>query len=108
MHQSQHEMDEEGISSEYRRQLAENFFYKFFLHVALAVDPEQVAAANVSAANHHDRPLSLGDAGVHRVSGTLPRDASRSSSAPPSSRPPARSSTRRTCRCRPAVCTRRW
>jgi xanthine dehydrogenase/oxidase len=57
---SQHEMDEEGISRAYRRQLAENFFYKFVLHVALAVDPEQVAEANVSAANHHDRPLSLG------------------------------------------------
>ena len=53
-------MDEEGISTDYRRQLAENFFYKFFLHVALAVNPEQVAPANVSAANHHDRPLSSG------------------------------------------------
>ena len=27
-------MDEEGISRDYRRRLAENFFYKFFLHVA--------------------------------------------------------------------------
>jgi xanthine dehydrogenase/oxidase len=57
---SQHEMDEEGISRAYRRQLAENFFYKFALHVALAVDLNQVAAENVSAANHHDRPLSSG------------------------------------------------
>lgn len=53
-------MEEEGISTEYRRQLAENFFYKFFLHVALAVNPKQVAPTNASAANHHDRPLSSG------------------------------------------------
>jgi xanthine dehydrogenase/oxidase len=53
-------MDEEGIGTDYRRQLAENFFYKFFLHMALAVDPAQVAPENVSAANHHDRPLSTG------------------------------------------------
>ena len=57
---SQHEMDEEGISRAYRRQLAENYLYKFFLHVALAVDSKQVAAANVSAANHQVRPLSSG------------------------------------------------
>ena len=54
------EMDEEGISSEYRRQLAENFFFKFFLHVAVAVDPTQVSPENVSAANHLERPLSHG------------------------------------------------
>ncbi len=53
-------MDEEGITTEYRRQLAENFFYKFFVHVALAVNPKQVAPENRSAANHHDRPLSSG------------------------------------------------
>ena len=53
-------MDEEGISSDYRRQLAENFFYKFFLHVALAVDPRRWQPENVSAANHLDRPLSSG------------------------------------------------
>jgi len=53
-------MEEEGISTAYRRQLAENFFYKFFLHVALAVKPERVAPENISAANHHDRPLSYG------------------------------------------------
>ena len=44
-------MDEEGIRTDYRRQLAENFFYKFFLHVAHAIKPEQVAPRNVSAAN---------------------------------------------------------
>jgi xanthine dehydrogenase/oxidase len=53
-------MEEEGISTEYRRQLAENFFYKFFLHVALAVNPQQVAPENVSAANHYERSLSSG------------------------------------------------
>jgi xanthine dehydrogenase/oxidase len=53
-------MEEEGISDEYRRRLAENFFYKFFLHVALAVNPKQVAPENRSAADHHDRPLSSG------------------------------------------------
>jgi xanthine dehydrogenase/oxidase len=54
------ERDEEAISTAYRRQLAESFFYKFFLHVALAARPDQVAPANVSAANHPDRPLSVG------------------------------------------------
>ena len=53
-------MDEEGIGTDYRLRLAENFFYKFFLHVALAVKPERVAPANASAANHRDRPLSSG------------------------------------------------
>src|SRR5436305_13644848 len=53
-------MDEEGISRAYRRQLAEDYFYKFFLHVALAVDSKRVGPANVSAASHRDRPLSTG------------------------------------------------
>ena len=57
---SQPEMDEEGISRSYRRQMAENFFYKFFLHIALAVDSKLVGGAIVSAANHHERPLSTG------------------------------------------------
>ena len=35
-------MEEEGISTEYRLQLAENFFYKFFLHIALSIKPELV------------------------------------------------------------------
>ena len=58
--QGQAPVDEEAISTDYRRRLAENFFYKFFLHVALAVNPKQVAPENLSAANHHDRPLSSG------------------------------------------------
>jgi xanthine dehydrogenase/oxidase len=53
-------MEEEGISTDYRRQLAENLFYKFFLPVALAVNPKQVAPENMSAAVQHDRPLSSG------------------------------------------------
>jgi len=54
------EMDEEGISSDYRRSLAESFFYKFFVHVAVAIDPAQVAAENISAAHHPERPLAQG------------------------------------------------
>lgn len=53
-------MDEEGISLAYRRRLAENLFYKFFLHVAVETDPGQVAPENVSAPVHYERPLSTG------------------------------------------------
>jgi xanthine dehydrogenase/oxidase len=53
-------MDEEGITTEYRLQLAENFFYKFFLHVALATNPQLVSPLSKSAANHDVRPLSTG------------------------------------------------
>lgn len=51
-------MDEEGITTEYRKQLAENFFYRFFLHVAAELDPKKVDERNLSAANHDIRPLS--------------------------------------------------
>ena len=53
-------MEEEGITTEYRLQLAETFFYKFFLHVALKRNPEAVKSEYVSAANHDIRPLSTG------------------------------------------------
>lgn len=53
-------MEEEGISTEYRLQLAENFFYKFFLHMAFSVKPELVSSKTQSAANHDVRPLSSG------------------------------------------------
>lgn len=53
-------MEEEGISTEYRLQLAENFFYKFFLHIALAEKPELINSRIESAANHDVRPLSTG------------------------------------------------
>lgn len=51
-------MEEEGLTNEYRRQLAETFFYKFFLHVASQVNPKDVKAELLSAANHDIRPLS--------------------------------------------------
>jgi len=53
-------MDEEGIRTDYRRQLAENLFYKFFLNVTLALNPQGTVAENRSAATQHDRPLSTG------------------------------------------------
>ncbi|MDR3636017.1 MAG: molybdopterin-dependent oxidoreductase [Isosphaeraceae bacterium] len=53
-------MDEEGFTEEYRTQLVENFFYKFFLHVALRISPGAVAPVNRSAADHPERPLSTG------------------------------------------------
>ena len=53
-------MEEEGICTEYRRQLAENFFYKFFLHIALATHSKLVSPKIASAANHEVRPLSSG------------------------------------------------
>lgn len=53
-------MEGEGITLEYRKQLAETFFYKFFLHVAHEANPESVKAEHVSAANHDIRPLSTG------------------------------------------------
>ncbi len=53
-------MDEEGITNEYRKQLAETFLYKFFLHVASETNPKSVKAENMSAANHDIRPMSHG------------------------------------------------
>ena len=53
-------MDEEGVTTEYRLQLAENFLYKFFVHVALAMKPDSVNPINRSAGNHDVRPLSTG------------------------------------------------
>lgn len=53
-------MEEEGISTTYRLQLAENFFYKFFLHVALSIKPKLIDSKVASAANHDVRPLSTG------------------------------------------------
>jgi len=53
-------MEEEGITTAYRLQLAETFFYKFFLYVAQKIHPEEVKPEYVSAANHDIRPLSIG------------------------------------------------
>ncbi len=53
-------MDEEGITNEYRQQLAETFFYKFYLHVAHKLNPKDVKDEYVSGANHDIRPMSHG------------------------------------------------
>ncbi len=53
-------MDEEGLTNEYRMQLAETFAYKFFLHVAAERDKKSVKPENLSAAHHDIRPLSTG------------------------------------------------
>ena len=53
-------MEEEGFTGEYRAQLVESFFYKFFLHVAKGVSAGAVAPANLSAADQRERPISTG------------------------------------------------
>lgn len=53
-------MEEEGMTIEYRRQLAKNFFYKFFLHVLVELKPSEVDKRLHSAAHHDERPLSQG------------------------------------------------
>jgi xanthine dehydrogenase/oxidase len=53
-------MDEEGITTAYRTQLAETFFYKFFLHVVNERNPKELKKEYVSAANHDIRALSQG------------------------------------------------
>lgn len=53
-------MEEEGFTTEYRSQLAESFFYKFFLHVAKRIDAVSIADVHYSAADQYIRPLSYG------------------------------------------------
>jgi len=53
-------MDAEGFTNEYRSQLAESFFYKFFLHVSKQLNAGSIAAENVCAADQFIRPLSSG------------------------------------------------
>lgn len=53
-------MEGEGITLEYRKQLAETFFYKFFLHAASQANPKSVKPELLSAASHDIRPLSTG------------------------------------------------
>jgi xanthine dehydrogenase/oxidase len=53
-------MEEEGFTNAYRSELAENFFYKFFLHVANRIDATAIGAINSSAAEQPVRPLSSG------------------------------------------------
>lgn len=47
-----------GYTQTYRRALAENLFYKFFLYTARKADTAEVNPVNVSAAKHYKRPLS--------------------------------------------------
>jgi xanthine dehydrogenase/oxidase len=53
-------MDEEGFTIEYRSQLAEGFFYKFFLYVQSQIDPSMLGELHSSAAEQPVRPLSSG------------------------------------------------
>jgi xanthine dehydrogenase/oxidase len=53
-------MDEEGFTNEYRAQLAEGFFYKFFLYVQTQIDSSMVGELHSSAAAQPVRPLSSG------------------------------------------------
>ena len=52
-------MEEEGFTNAYRLQLAESFFYKFYLHVATECGTT-VDSKIISAAKHDIRPLSVG------------------------------------------------
>ena len=54
-------MDEEGFTSEYRLQLVESLFYKFFVHVSSRIIPEQVAVEHRAAGEQVQRPLSTGE-----------------------------------------------
>jgi len=53
-------MEGEGFTSAYRRRLALGFFYKFYIHVAKRACPQAIDAANLSAADACERPLSQG------------------------------------------------
>ncbi|MGH9548280.1 MAG: FAD binding domain-containing protein, partial [Terriglobales bacterium] len=53
-------MEEEGFTNEYRSQLAEGFFYKFYLYVTKQLTPKAIGALNESAAEEPTRPLSTG------------------------------------------------
>ena len=53
-------IDEEGISRDYRLRVAEGFFFKAFLHVAVEENPAAVSPRHASAAALQDRPLSSG------------------------------------------------
>ena len=87
-------MEGEGFTSEYRCRLALGFFYKFYIHVAKRICPQEIDPANLSArptpANVHcrrDGNSSQSPRGPERSRG-------RSSSALPSPRPAARSAIR--------------
>lgn len=50
----------DGIPENYRRQLAESYFYKFFVHVAEKIAPDEVPERDRSAGRQFDRPVSKG------------------------------------------------
>lgn len=50
----------DGIPEKYRRQLAESYFYKFFVHVAEVVAPGEVPSRDSSAGRVFNRPVSKG------------------------------------------------
>lgn len=50
----------DGIPEEYRLQLAESFFYKFFVHVAERTKPKEVPPRDRSAGKIYERPVSKG------------------------------------------------
>jgi xanthine dehydrogenase/oxidase len=53
-------MEGEGFTGDYRRRLAMGFFYKFYVHVATQVCPQEIDPANLCAADPSQRPLSQG------------------------------------------------
>ena len=50
----------DGIPEKYRRQLAESYFYKFFVHIAEIVKPDEVPPRDSSAGEVFKRPVSKG------------------------------------------------
>lgn len=50
----------DGIPEMYRLQLAESFFYKFFVHVAESISPNEVPPRDRSAGKVYARPVSKG------------------------------------------------
>lgn len=54
---------EDGVSTEYRKALAEALFYKYFVHVANQVAPQEVPPDEISAGQPSVRPVS---SGTHR------------------------------------------
>jgi xanthine dehydrogenase/oxidase len=50
----------DGIPESYRRQLAESYLYKFFVHVAEKIQPDEVPPRDRSAGEIFQRPVSKG------------------------------------------------
>ncbi len=100
-------MDEEGITTKYRLQLAETFFYKFFLHTAYESNPKQVKKELISAAHHDVRSMSH----AFKNTPSIPKcslSLSRTSSAPPLCKHRARSVLRKMWPCPLVACMVSW